>query len=128
MLEKYEKNIYQALKQDLNKSTFETFTTELGFLYNEIKHLEKNLKEWMKDEPVDAPLTHKGTKSLYSQRTIWSYFSYLPLELSVTFGDCTCYRKELPQEIQLLLNRQNIVHPLHLYSLKWSKKHLILAF
>lgn len=86
-LEKYEKNIYQALKQDLNKSTFETFTTELGFLYNEIKHLEKNLKEWMKDEPVDAPLTHKGTKSYirkepYGVTLVISPWNY-PLHLAI---------------------------------------------
>ncbi|MBS3679646.1 aldehyde dehydrogenase [Ornithinibacillus massiliensis] len=87
MLEKYEKNIYQALRQDLNKSTFETFTTELGFLYNEIKHLEKNLKEWMKDEPVDAPLTHKGTKSYirkepYGVTLVISPWNY-PLHLAI---------------------------------------------
>lgn len=87
MLEKYERNIYQALKQDLNKSTFETFTTELGFLYNEIKHLEKNLREWMKDEPVDAPLTHKGTKSYirkepYGVSLVISPWNY-PLHLAI---------------------------------------------
>lgn len=87
MLEKYEKSIYKALKQDLNKSTFDTFTTELGFLYNEIKHTESNLKEWMKDEQIDAPLTHKGTKNFirkepYGVSLIISPWNY-PLQLAI---------------------------------------------
>jgi aldehyde dehydrogenase (NAD+) len=87
MLEKYEKKIYQALKQDLNKSTFDSFTTELGFLYNEIKHTEKHLKEWMQDEPVDAPLTHKGTKNYirkepYGVTLVISPWNY-PLQLAI---------------------------------------------
>ncbi len=87
MLEKYEKSIYKALKQDLNKSTFETFTTELGFLYNEIKHTEKNLKDWMQDDPVDVPLTHKGTKNFirkepYGVTLVISPWNY-PLQLAI---------------------------------------------
>jgi aldehyde dehydrogenase (NAD+) len=87
MLEKYEKNIYRALKQDLNKSTFESFTTELGFLFNEIKHTEKQLKEWMQDEAIDAPLTHKGTKSFirkepYGVTLVISPWNY-PLQLAI---------------------------------------------
>lgn len=87
MLEKYEKSIYQALKQDLNKSTYETFTTELGFLYNEIKHAEKSLKDWMADELVDAPITHKGTKSFirkepYGVTLVISPWNY-PLQLAI---------------------------------------------
>ncbi|MEN2766054.1 aldehyde dehydrogenase [Ornithinibacillus xuwenensis] len=87
MLEKYEKNIYRALKQDLNKSAFDTFTTELGFLYNEIKHTEKNLKEWMLDVPVEAPITHKGTKNFirkepYGVTLVISPWNY-PLHLAI---------------------------------------------
>lgn len=63
MLKNYEGDIYQSLKDDLNKSDYETLTTELGFLYSEIDHTLKNLKEWMKEKKVDTPLTHKGSKS-----------------------------------------------------------------
>ncbi|WP_010093155.1 aldehyde dehydrogenase [Ornithinibacillus scapharcae] len=87
MLEKYEKEIYQALEKDLNKSQFETFTTELGFLYNELKHTESHLKAWMKDEPVDAPITHKGTKNFirkepYGVTLVISPWNY-PLNLAI---------------------------------------------
>ncbi|ASK63268.1 aldehyde dehydrogenase family protein [Virgibacillus phasianinus] len=63
MLKTYEKDIYQALNDDLNKSKNETLTTELGFLYSEIDVTIKHLKEWMKAEKVDTPITHKGSKS-----------------------------------------------------------------
>ncbi|WP_047979977.1 aldehyde dehydrogenase [Ornithinibacillus contaminans] len=87
MLETYETEIYLALKQDLNKSTFETFTTELGFIYNEIKHTERHLKDWMRDQSVDAPITHKGTKSFirkepYGVTLVISPWNY-PLQLAL---------------------------------------------
>src|SRR5699024_12823093 len=41
MLKKFEKDIYQALKDDLNKSAHETLTTELGILYAEIDFVKK---------------------------------------------------------------------------------------
>ncbi|HAM81253.1 aldehyde dehydrogenase [Ornithinibacillus bavariensis] len=87
MLENYEKNIYRALKQDLNKSKYESFTTELGFLFNEIKHTEKHLKDWMEDESCDAPITHKGTKSFirkepYGVTLVISPWNY-PLQLAI---------------------------------------------
>lgn len=63
MLKAYEKDIYQALKTDLNKSKNETLTTELGFLYSEIDITLKHVKEWMKEKRVDTPITHKGSKS-----------------------------------------------------------------
>ncbi|ASN05349.1 aldehyde dehydrogenase [Virgibacillus necropolis] len=63
MLKAHEKEIYQALKDDLDKSKNETLTTELGFLYTEIDVTLKNLKEWMKEKKVDTPITHKGSKS-----------------------------------------------------------------
>ncbi len=87
MLQKHEQEIYVALKQDLNKSTHETYTTELGFLYMEIDMALKNLKKWMEREQVTSPLTHKGTKSYISKEPYgvtlvvspWNY----PLQLAL---------------------------------------------
>ena len=44
----YEKDVYYALKKDLNKSTFETFISEYGITLQEITHATKKLKSWMK--------------------------------------------------------------------------------
>lgn len=87
MLKANEKNIYQALNDDLNKSKNETLTTELGFLYSEIDITLKNLKEWMKEKKVDTPLTHKGSKSFvipepYGVTLTISPWNY-PLQLAI---------------------------------------------
>lgn len=87
MLKKYEDEIYRALKNDLNKSTHETLTTELGLLYMEIDFILKHLKEWMEPKRVGTPITHKGTKSYiyeepYGVSLIISPWNY-PLLLSI---------------------------------------------
>src|SRR5690625_3582741 len=63
MLLKNERKMYEALKNDLNKSKHEALTTELGILFAEIQFSLKHLKDWMKDKQVKAPLTHKGTSN-----------------------------------------------------------------
>lgn len=88
MLKKHEKEIYQALADDLNKSKDETYMTELGFLYVEIDLAIKNLKDWMEVEQVHTPLTHKGSKSYIYKEPYgvtlvivpWNY----PLQLAIS--------------------------------------------
>lgn len=87
MLQDYEKEIYQALKQDLNKSNHETYTTELGFLLVEIDVALKNLKKWMEVEKVETPMTHTGTNSYihkdpYGVALVISPWNY-PLQLAI---------------------------------------------
>lgn len=87
MLKNYEDDIYSALRKDLNKSQFETLTTELSVLFSEIDIAKKNLKDWMKPEKVKAPLTHKGTKNYiykeaYGTVLIISTWNY-PLQLAI---------------------------------------------
>jgi aldehyde dehydrogenase (NAD+) len=87
MIKQYEADIFHVLKADLNKSEHEAFTTEIGILYNEIDFMLKHLKDWMKDEEVPAPLTHKGTKSFLTHEPYgvvlnispWNY----PIQLSL---------------------------------------------
>jgi len=45
-LKKFVPQIEQALKQDLGKSQFEAFATEIGFLYLSINHTLKHLRKW----------------------------------------------------------------------------------
>src|SRR5690625_1877955 len=93
MLEKNESQIYEALKNDLNKSKHEALTTELGILYTEISFCLKHLKDWMKDEQVDAPLTHQGTKNYimyepYGTTLIIAPWNYpVQLALAPVIGD-----------------------------------------
>ncbi|MFP3338832.1 aldehyde dehydrogenase family protein, partial [Micrococcus sp. SIMBA_131] len=52
VIKEYEPEILQALKDDLHKSEWEAYTTEIGFLLEEIKFTLKHLKEWMTPEKV----------------------------------------------------------------------------
>lgn len=59
-----EAKISEALKQDLGKSSFETYATETGFILDEIGYVLKNLDQWMKPRKVKTPLTLFPGKSL----------------------------------------------------------------
>src|SRR5699024_10666750 len=76
-----------ALKNDLNKSEYEAFTTELGFLHTEINFALKHLKDWMQPKKVETPVTHKGSKSFirkepYGVTLIIAPWNY-PLHLAI---------------------------------------------
>ncbi|WP_164218130.1 aldehyde dehydrogenase [Virgibacillus sp. YIM 98842] len=99
MLKKYETDIYDALKIDLNKSEHETLTTELGILYTEIDFAIKHLQEWMAPEKVNAPMTHKGTKNFIFKEPYgvcliispWNYplqLALAPLIGAIAAGNC----------------------------------------
>ena len=47
-IQRYESDIFQALKLDLNKSDHESFTTEVGYVLKEISFLMKHLSSWSK--------------------------------------------------------------------------------
>jgi aldehyde dehydrogenase (NAD+) len=99
MLKKYETDIYDALKIDLNKSAHETLTTELGVVYTEIDFALKHLQDWMTPEKVNAPLTHKGTKNFIFKEPYgvcliispWNYplqLALAPLIGAIAAGNC----------------------------------------
>ncbi|GEL76068.1 aldehyde dehydrogenase [Tenuibacillus multivorans] len=87
MLERYEPRIYESLHKDLNKSSYEVLTTELGYLQQEINYAIKHLREWMQPKKVKTPTSHKGAKSLiykqpYGVVLIISPWNY-PLHLAI---------------------------------------------
>ncbi|MFD2671881.1 aldehyde dehydrogenase [Marinicrinis sediminis] len=61
-IKQYEQKIIQALHQDLHKSEFEAYTTEIGILYEEINFTLKHLKKWARPKRVKTSLTHIGSK------------------------------------------------------------------
>jgi len=67
MILKYESEILLALKMDLNKSEFEAYTTEVGFVLDSIAYISKNLEHWSKDKVVKTPLHHSFSKSIIKQ-------------------------------------------------------------
>lgn len=52
LLKQHEDLLYTAIKEDFEKSQFETYVTELSFIYSEIDYTRKNLKSWAKRKRV----------------------------------------------------------------------------
>lgn len=116
-IKKYEKELMNALKADLNKSEFEAYSTEIGFVLEEIRFTIRNIRKWVKPEKVKTPLTHIGSKSfLYSEPygvilivAPWNYPFQLaigPLIGAIAAGNCAIIKpSELTPKTSELLAR-----------------------
>lgn len=58
-----EERFIKALKDDLGKSEFEAYTTEIGIVYDSISNMIKSLPKWAKRQKVSTPFTLFGSKS-----------------------------------------------------------------
>ncbi|MCT2538028.1 aldehyde dehydrogenase [Aquibacillus koreensis] len=98
-IKKYESKLIDALKADLNKSAFDTYTTEIGIVYKEISFMKDHIKQWRKPEKVQTPLTHIGTKSIiyaepYGSTLViapWNYpfqLAVAPMIGAIAAGNC----------------------------------------
>ena len=81
----HEKEIIQALYNDLRKSEFEAYATEVGFVLDSIGNMMKHLDDWMKPEPVKTPIHLLPAKSFivrepYGSALIIGPFNY-PFQL-----------------------------------------------
>ncbi|MEQ6376522.1 aldehyde dehydrogenase [Bacillaceae bacterium S4-13-56] len=115
MIANNEAKIMEALKKDLNKSEFEAFTTEIGFLYMELKEVRKKLRSWMEPEKVTNPITHKGAKSRiykdpYGVALViapWNYpfqLALAPVIGAIAAGNCVILKpSELTPNVSRLL-------------------------
>ena len=104
---KYEEEIHDALKKDLNKNPYESYMVETGFILHEISTAIKNLKKWMKPKRVSTPLMLFPSISYLSHEPLgkvliigpWNYPFHLvliPLVGAIAAGN-TCIIK--PSEI-----------------------------
>ncbi|RJX27347.1 MAG: aldehyde dehydrogenase [Acholeplasma sp.] len=59
----HEQAILDALKKDLNKSSFEAYTTEIGFTLLSIRSAIRSLKRWMRIKKVPTPIYQLNTRS-----------------------------------------------------------------
>lgn len=64
VISNYEKDIKKALYEDLRKSDFEAYTTEIGIVYASISHALKYLEEWMHPTSVPTPVQFQPGKSM----------------------------------------------------------------
>ncbi|HBI6897423.1 TPA: aldehyde dehydrogenase [Clostridium perfringens] len=63
VLKSEEEKIFEALKKDLMKSSFESYVTEVAMVYDEINMHIKNIKKWSKKRSVKTPLVQFPAKS-----------------------------------------------------------------
>lgn len=96
---KNEKTIYEALKKDLNKSDFESYISEVGFVLGEINYTIKHLNRWCRVQKVKTPLVHFPGNSYilkepYGSVLIigpWNYpfqLLFAPLVGAIAAGNC----------------------------------------
>lgn len=61
---RFEPQLLAALKEDLNKSEQEAYTTEIGIVLSEIRTALRHVRRWSKPERARTPMTHFGASSL----------------------------------------------------------------
>ena len=94
-----EKEIQEALHQDLNKSEQEAYMTEIGLVLAEISHMRKNLKSWMKVKVEEAPSAQFPSKTIQIKEPYgvvlvmapWNYpflLAMQPLVGAIAAGNC----------------------------------------
>lgn len=59
----HERQIYAALKQDLGKSSFESYMCEVGLTYSELSHMRKHVKRYAAERSVLTPLAQFAARS-----------------------------------------------------------------
>lgn len=95
-----ETSIMGALKEDLGKSNFDAYLTEIGVILSEIRFILKNIHRWAKPKKVPSPLFTFGQKGfLYPEPfgvslilSPWNYpfqLALAPLLGSLSAGNCT---------------------------------------
>lgn len=98
-LKSRENEIFEALREDFRKSTFETYVSEIGMVYEEINYIIKRLKLWAEPEKVDTPITiHPGSSYIYRVPYgvtliigAWNYplqLTLVPLVGAIAAGNC----------------------------------------
>lgn len=130
LLAKNEDLLYSAIEKDFNKSTFETFGTELGVLHMEINKALKNLNQWSKKRRVSNNLINFPATSFVIPEPLgvsliigaWNYPYHLtlaPLIASMAAGNTAILKPseiapETSKAMAQLINENFPDHYLHL--------------
>ena len=59
-----EQALADALHNDLGKSQFESYATEIGILLSEIRYMQSHLRDWVADRHVFSPLAFASDSCL----------------------------------------------------------------
>lgn len=111
----YQKELFDALKSDLNKSPMEAFSTEIGLVLEEISFALKHISKWSKPECIPSALLNFPSRSkIYREPygvvlilSPWNYpiqLALMPLVGAIAAGNCAVIKpsEESPASSKLL--------------------------
>ncbi|WHY88819.1 aldehyde dehydrogenase [Neobacillus novalis] len=122
-IKNHEQVLMDALRTDLNKSEFDAYTSEIGFVLEELRFTLKHLRSWVMPKKVKTPLTHIGSRSyIYSEPygvaliiAPWNYpfqLAIAPLIGAIAAGNCGVIKpSELTPKTSEVLGK--IIHDLY---------------
>lgn len=84
----YRYEIIDSIHKDFRKPKVETDLTEIYLVVKEIKYAISNLKSWLKNQPVETPITLFGTSSYikYEPKGVCLIISPWNYPVNLTFG------------------------------------------
>lgn len=102
-LRRYEEAITEALRLDLGKPAFESYASEIGFMYDEIRHAMRHLREWMEPEHKSVSWVHFPSSGRIISEPLgvvliigpWNYPLQLmlsPLVGAIAAGNCVALK------------------------------------
>jgi len=75
---RHDSEIRDALRKDLNKSSFETYATETGLVLNELGNQIRNLSKWARPKTVWTPLFAMPSRSIINPEPVGQVFIISP--------------------------------------------------
>lgn len=119
-IQMHEKEILAALKEDLNKSPFESYASEVGLVLSELRFVIKNLPRWAEAKRRKTTITNQiASSKIYSEpygialiMSPWNYPFILTMEPfigAIAAGNCAIVKpsKDSPgtsKVIEVILN------------------------
>lgn len=109
LVKEHEKVLYEAIFNDFGKSEFETFGTEISFIYKDIDYYIKNLNSFAKPKKVSTNIVNQlGNSKIYQEPLgnclvigAWNYpyqLTLTPVIAAVAAGNtCMIKPSELPE-------------------------------
>lgn len=105
-INKYEDKIIQALHDDLKKSPYEAYMTEIGMVKEELSFHLKHLKSWAKPKRVKTPILHFISSSFIYPEAYgvvliiapWNYpfnLLFTPLIGAISAGNCVVLKPSI---------------------------------
>ncbi|WP_179318999.1 aldehyde dehydrogenase family protein [Winogradskyella helgolandensis] len=84
----YRTQIQEALQNDLGKPVVETELTEIYAIIGDIKYTKKNLRQWMRKQDVETPISLLGSSSYikYEPKGVCLIISPWNFPFNLTFG------------------------------------------